>query len=102
MLWMLAIALAWASLSGTAPQADEPATYWLVIASRPLDEALQEFSKQSGIQVVFFSRLTQGIRAPALDGRYTMTAALGALLAGSKLTFRVINSRTVEIRNEPE
>lgn len=70
----------------------------LRITAQPLDEALQEFARQSGMQVIFFSALTEGIQSPEVKGKYTVAAALKELLAGSGLSFRVINSRTVEIR----
>lgn len=70
----------------------------LRIAAQPLDQALQEFSRQTGIQVIFFSSLTSGIQSPGVTGKYTVAAALEQLLAGSGLSFHPINSRTVEIR----
>jgi hypothetical protein len=70
----------------------------LKIDGQALANALQEFARQCDLQVIFFSRVAEGLRAPALDGRYTIATALSALLAGSKLTFRVINPKTVEIR----
>jgi outer membrane receptor for ferric coprogen and ferric-rhodotorulic acid len=98
LLCVLVLSLAWApSCSGAAPSS-EPAKYDLSIRSQPLDTALQEFARQTGIQIIFFSRLTEGLRASELDGQYTIAAALGALLAGSKLTFRVINPKAIEIR----
>jgi len=72
-------------------------TYLLNIPSQPLEGALQDLAKQTGMQIVFFSRLIRGRRASALQGFYTIDAALTALLAGSGLTFRLINDRTIEI-----
>jgi outer-membrane receptor for ferric coprogen and ferric-rhodotorulic acid len=97
-----AMALLWTWTQGKAaenkePPANEPQKYPLKIAGQPLSDALQEFSRLSGIQVIFFSRLTEGLRAPALDGKYTLSEALHALLANSKLTFRSINANTVQI-----
>jgi hypothetical protein len=92
----LALVLVCAGLFPDAMGGAEPA-YKLHIASQPLDSALQEFARQSGIQVVFFSYLTDGQRAPALDGTYTVDVAMNALLANSMLTFRWINARTIEI-----
>jgi TonB-dependent siderophore receptor len=89
---MLAFGLAWSA---------EPSTYRLKIPEQSLGDALQEFSRQSGVQIIFFSGVTEGLTAPALDGQYTMSAALGALLANSKLRFRVINAKTVEVTNTP-
>jgi hypothetical protein len=50
------------------------------------------------MQVIFFSSLTQGIQSPDVRGKFTVAAALKQLLAGSGLSFRMINARTVEIR----
>jgi iron complex outermembrane receptor protein len=74
----------------------------LKIEPQPLDEALQAFARQSGIQIAFFSNLTEGLRAPAIEGQYTLDAAMGRLLAGSRLTFRLINAQTIEIQALPE
>ena len=76
----------------------EPAAHTLHIASQPLDSALQEFARQTGVQIIFFSYLTDGQRAPALDGSYSVDVAMRALLADSKLTFRRVNAKTIEIR----
>jgi len=94
----VAICLAW-TLHGRAAQPPlESTTFDLRIAAQPLDEALQEFSRQSGMQVIYFSGLTEGIQSPGVSGKYTLAAALEQLLAGSGLSFHLINSRTVEIR----
>lgn len=66
----LALALVCASLFPGAIRGAEPAVYTLHIASQPLDNALQEFARQTGLQIIFFSALTDGRRAPALDGTY--------------------------------
>ena len=79
--------------------ADEgPMKYQFEIGTQPLSAALQQLAKQSGVQIVFFSQVTEGLRAPSLQGRYTVTAALELLLARSRLTYRVINPKTIEIR----
>jgi iron complex outermembrane recepter protein len=93
----LALALVCTGLFPGAMRGAEPA-YTLHIASQPLDGALQEFARQTGIQIIFFSYLTDGQRAPALDGTYTVDVAMNALLAGSMLTFRWVNAKTIEIR----
>ena len=73
---------------GAAADATTQATMSLHIAEQPLDEALQEFSRQSGVQVIFFSSITDGIRSPGANGKFTIETALKALLAGSGLSFR--------------
>jgi iron complex outermembrane receptor protein len=94
----VALALVCAGLFPGAVRGAEPAARTLHIASQPLDGALQEFARQTGVQIIFFSYLTDGQRAPALDGTYTVDVAMKALLADSMLTFRRVNAKTIEIR----
>ena len=75
----------------------EPPRYHFKIDSQPLGTALQEFAKQSGVQIIFFSQVTEGLQAPALNGSYTISGGLALLLSGSHLFFRVINPKTIEI-----
>jgi len=75
-----------------------PETFSLAIARQPLDGALQQLARQCDVQMIFFSRVTEGLIAPAIQGDYTLTGAIEQLLAGSGLTFRVINPQTVEVR----
>lgn len=98
LLSILVIAVSWLPLYGASAHGTEPATYELKIDSQPLGQALQEFAKQAGIQIIFFSKVTAGHMAPALNGKFTANAALGRLLDDSKLTFREINPKTIEIR----
>jgi outer-membrane receptor for ferric coprogen and ferric-rhodotorulic acid len=85
-----------------AHAADTQAEKFAVDLDRqPLDVALQQLAKQSGIQVIFLSRVTQGLNAPAVHGELTLADALDKLLEGTQLTFRVINAQTVEIRSRP-
>ena len=71
--------------------------FTLHIVRQPLDAALLEFSRQSGVQVLFFSRVADGRYSPALDGTYTLDAAMVTMLSESHLTYRVINSQTIEV-----
>jgi outer-membrane receptor for ferric coprogen and ferric-rhodotorulic acid len=97
-LWSFFIAAGCApGLIGAAPST-EPAKYDIKIDSQPLGTALQALAKQSGVQIIFFSQITEGFRAPTLEGQFTLSAALELLLAHSRLTFRVINPKTIEIR----
>lgn len=91
-----------ACVAGTAhgAVADDVAargTFDLRIAEQPLTEALIEFSRQSGVQIIFFASLTDGLESPGVNGIYSLDDGLRALLRGSGLAFRVINPRTVEI-----
>ena len=90
------VAIAWITRLAAAPSS-EPIKYHFKIDSQPLGAALQQFAKQGGIQIIFFSHVTEGLQAPALNGSYTISGALGILLSGSRLIFRVINPKTIEI-----
>jgi hypothetical protein len=94
----MALALLCASLLPDSLLGAEPEAHTLHIASQPLDRALQEFARQTGVQIIFFSHLTDAQRAPALDGTYTVNAAINVLLTDSMLTFRWVNANTIEIR----
>lgn len=89
------------TVAGPGAGADQHAAINLRIASQPLDDALREFSRQSGVQVVFFSHVSEGVKSPGANGSYTLNGAMEALLSGSGLSFRIINTRTVQVfRNE--
>ena len=97
-LWSFLIAAGCAPGLICAAPSTEPAKYDFKIDSQPLGAALQALARQSGVQIIFFSQITEGLRAPALKGQFTLSAALELLLARSRLTFRVINPKTIEIR----
>jgi len=97
LLCVCIVAIAWITRLAAAPSS-EPVRYQFKIDSQPLGIALQQFAKQSGVQIIFFSQVTEGLQAPALNGSYTISGALEMLLSGSHLIFRVINPKTIEIR----
>ncbi len=87
-----------AVLCCSANAADKPAsTVTLDIKAQPLDDALNTFGEQSGLQVVFLSRIGKGLTAPRLSGSYTPDKALEQLLKNTALRFEFINERTVAI-----
>jgi hypothetical protein len=96
LLCLFIVAIAWGTRVAAAPSS-EPVKYHFKIDSQPLATALQQFAEQSGVQIIFFSQVTEGLQAPALHGTYTLSGALEMLLLGSHLSFRVINSKTIEI-----
>lgn len=59
------------------------------LAAQPLGSALHELSKQTGIQIFAAGDLVSEQRqAPTVTGRFSVSQALGRLLAGSRLTFQ--------------
>src|SRR3569833_111316 len=82
---------------GLRTGANAVARYEIEIQPQPLGTALQELAKQSGIQNIYFSKLTDGHEAPALSGKYTPETALNALLQGTRLNFHQIDSKTTQV-----
>ena len=93
----VAMGLVWSCFLCNSVWSAAPTVYWLRIDSQSLDGALQDFARQTGMQILFFSRLTDGRHSAVLDGMYTIDTAMTALLSESKLTYRLINAKTIEI-----
>lgn len=67
------------------------------IRAQPLTGALQTFSQQSGIQVMYETSAASGFDAPALEGEFSPDAALRLLLANTDLKIRYSRSRAVTL-----
>jgi hypothetical protein len=68
------------------------------IPASPLASALVEFSTQSGIQVAAADATVSNLNSDALNGTYSIHAALSALLHGTGLEFSRVGIQTVAIR----
>lgn len=77
----VALALANAPLMARAQGAPQP----IRIAAQPLAEALNDWARQTRIQLVVQQSLVAGKTAPAISGSLTARQALDRLLAGSGL-----------------
>jgi outer membrane receptor protein involved in Fe transport len=71
------------------------------IAAGTLEDALNQFTAQSGLQVLYDPALVQGRRAAAYDAVAPASAALAFLLEGSRLTFEFTDANTVVIKRAP-
>ncbi|MBJ7556575.1 TonB-dependent siderophore receptor [Marinomonas spartinae] len=67
------------------------------IPGGPLSNALLTFGQQSGLQLIAPSNLTTGLSSTGVKGKYQSDEALRALLSGTSLAFKYINSNTIEI-----
>jgi secretin/TonB-like protein len=74
----------------------------LALPPQALGASLQELARQSGIQIIFFSKVVAGREAPAVNGTFTPEAALDHLLAGTDLTWHALNDRTIEVAVRPQ
>lgn len=97
---LLVVGLLCACCIGAA-RAAEDLRYDLNIQEQSLEAALQELARQTGIQVVFFSRVTAGLRSPGVSGRRSLSEGLRQLLRSTNLSYRIVNAKTVEIQGAP-
>ena len=67
----------------TAP--DNAAAQAYDISSSPMEAALDQFAKQTGVDISFSAAEVQGITTQQLKGSFTASAGLNHLLAGSGL-----------------
>jgi len=65
------------------------------IASQPLDTALQEFGKQTGLQVIYSSDLIRGAASSRVSGNLESDAALRQLLQGTGYSFHIENGTVI-------
>lgn len=73
----------------TSPALAQDRTYEFNFAAKPLGEALKEYARTTGRQLLFTPDLVGDRMAPALKGERGSNEALSELLAGSGLTWKV-------------
>jgi iron complex outermembrane recepter protein len=64
-------------------------------------ESLNEFSRQTGLQILFALSLVQGKKTQALDGSLPPVPALAQLLKGTSLEYTFVDERTVALVAAP-
>ncbi len=90
-----AVVLLWVSAVADAAAP----TYRFHIEGQPLNQALQVFSDQSGLQIVYHTELLPDTRTHRVEGVYDAQTALNRLLRGTGLTARPVNARTFAVAN---
>lgn len=71
------------------------------IAAKPLPQALSDFSRVTGISVVYTDEAPYGVTAPAISGQMSAEQALQRLLSGSAMTFRQTDGHTLVLEPMP-
>ncbi|KAA0971436.1 TonB-dependent receptor [Pseudomonas sp. ANT_H12B] len=71
------------------------------IAAKPLPQALSDFSRVTGISVVYTDEAPYGLTAPAINGPLSAEQAMQRLLSGSGFTFRRTDARTLVLEPAP-
>lgn len=67
------------------------------IAPQALADAVTALSLHTTLQVLYDGKLAEGRKSPGVSGTYTPREALERLLAGTGLTYRVVNLGTVTL-----
>ncbi len=78
-------------------QASE-AVFNFSIPAKPLPQALSEFSRVTGLGVIYTQETPYAISAPALEGQFSAEQALARLLARSGLTYRRATEHTFTLQ----
>lgn len=70
------------------------------IPAQPLVQALRQFAEQTGLQLVYETRLAEGRASAPVHGMAEAREALEDLLSGTRLQFEFLDARTVAL-SEP-
>ncbi|MET0535131.1 MAG: hypothetical protein ABW171_12980, partial [Steroidobacter sp.] len=92
----LAVAIA-LTFSQTIVAAQALAVIAQPIPAQPVDSALTEFSRQTGLQIVYMSRVADRVKSSAVPSGLPSEEALRRLLADTGLEFEFLDRRTVTI-----
>ena len=71
------------------------------LAAKPLPQALSDFTRVTGISVVYTDEAPYAIKAPAISGQMSAAQAMQRLLGNSGFTFRQIDARTLALEPLP-
>lgn len=97
-LALLPLSVALAAEAGTDQQRTQ---FSFALAAKPLPQALSDFSRVTGISVVYTDEAPYAITAPAVSGQMSAEQALQRLLGGSGFTFRRTNGHTLVLEPLP-
>ena len=97
-LALLPLSMALAAEAGTDQQRTQ---FSFALAAKPLPQALSDFSRVTGISVVYTDEAPYAITAPAVSGQMSAEQALQRLLGGSGFTFRRTDGHTLVLEPLP-
>nr|WP_238536605.1 TonB-dependent receptor [Pseudomonas sp. M47T1] len=90
-----------ARASDAAPAVATAPRYSFALKPQPLPDALAALSRLTGQNIVYADDAPYQLQAPALAGQLTVEQALGRLLAGSALSFRRTDDKTLALTALP-
>lgn len=71
------------------------------IPAQPLTTAVTAFGDQAGLQVTVDGAILSGLSSQAVVGRYSPAEALSRLLAGTGITYRWVDGRSIALERAP-
>jgi outer membrane receptor protein involved in Fe transport len=80
-----------------SPSAGADAVLSADIRPQPVTEALADFARQTGLQLVYVSQIAKQHKSRGARANQSPSEALTAILEGTGLTFEFLNARTVRI-----
>ncbi|MDS7594630.1 TonB-dependent receptor [Agrobacterium tumefaciens] len=89
------VALATPSLIDPPLAMAQTAQHHFNIPAQPLASALNAFGRQSGLQVTLAASTSNGVSSRAVSGQFSPDVALGKLLEGSGISYRILNGTAV-------
>ncbi|XVO88471.1 TonB-dependent siderophore receptor [Pseudomonas palleroniana] len=93
--------LALLPLAVARAQEQQSTQFSFALAAKPLPQALSDFSRVTGMSVIYTDEAPYGLNAPAVSGQMSATQALQRLLSQSGFTFRQIDARTLALEPVP-
>lgn len=72
------------------------------IPAGPLSGALNRIAEAGGVQFLYSSALTEGLKSSGFSGTFTVGEAIARVLAGTGLTYRFMDAHTVAIQKAVE
>jgi iron complex outermembrane receptor protein len=91
------VALALCTAPGAQAVTDAPAALSAAIPEQPLARALEAFTRQTGLHLVYVSRLVRSQKSHAVAAGLRADEALARLLQGTGLKFEFLTARSVRI-----
>lgn len=98
---LLGCAMSTLSVQPASAQASNAAREF-AIAPQPLVDAMREFSRTTGIQVVYSAPAGSGGSSPGVSGTLSPAEALSRLLGGTGLTYRFTGANAVTLEPAPQ
>lgn len=89
------------ALAVDAGSTQQRSQFNFAIAAKPLPQALSDFSRVTGISVVYTDEAPYGITAPVVSGQMSAGQAMQRLLSNSGFTFRQTDAHTLALEPQP-